>query len=311
MVKTLSDRAPICVVMNAGSGSHRSSADTEQGIRGVLEASGRPHEVVVIDEPSSLESRAVELAARQAREGGVLVAAGGDGTLNTLAQAALDHDCAFGVIALGTFNYFSRAQDLPLEPEKATELVLGTHIRPTQVGLLNGRIFLVNASLGLHPQLLQDREEFKQQYGRRRSMAVIAGLRTILSRRIELALQIELKGESHDLRTTTLVVNNNRLQLEQLGVPEAPAVDEGRLVAVLLPPSGKVALLGLALRGAAGQLGSAKNVERIEFRRMRVKAGRGERRKRMKVAVDGEVLVLQSPLVFEIAPRALRLVAPP
>ena len=41
--------------------------------------------------------------------------------------------------------------------------------------MLNGRAFLVNASVGLYPKLLQDREAFKQQYGRNRVVAMWAG----------------------------------------------------------------------------------------------------------------------------------------
>lgn len=311
MVKISSDSAPVCVLMNAGSGSHRSAGDTERSIRGVLQSSGRPHEVLVVDDPGTLADRGREAAARMAQSGGTLIAAGGDGTLNTLAQAALDHDCAFGVIALGTFNYFSRVQNLPLEPDEATQVALGHHLRETQVGLLNGRIFLVNASLGLHPQVLEDREELKEQYGRRRSVALISAVRTIVSRRTQLSLSVEFGGQMRTLRTTSLVVDNNRLQLEQLGVPEAPAVDEGRLVAVVLPFVSRIALLGLAVRGALGALGGAEKVERFDFRRMTVRLGRGASRRRTKVSVDGEVLTLFSPLVFEVAPRPLRLVAPP
>ena len=49
-----------------------------------------------------------------------------------------------------------------------------------QVGLLNDRPFLVNASLGLYPQLLEDREAFKQKFGRSRLVALWSGLVTLM-----------------------------------------------------------------------------------------------------------------------------------
>ena len=47
-----------------------------------------------------------------------------------------------------------------------------------QVGLVNDRVFLVNASLGLYAKLLEDREAFKAQYGRHRWVAFWSGLLT-------------------------------------------------------------------------------------------------------------------------------------
>ena len=58
--------------------------------------------------------------------------------------------------------------------------MLGATIKLVQVGLVNERAFLVNASLGLYPQLMQDREEYKRQYGRYRPVALWSGLMTLL-----------------------------------------------------------------------------------------------------------------------------------
>ena len=52
--------------------------------------------------------------------------------------------------------------------------------QPVQVGLVNDRVFLVNASLGLYPQLLEDREAWKKRLGRSRLVATGAGLISLL-----------------------------------------------------------------------------------------------------------------------------------
>lgn len=110
-----------------------------------------------------------EQAARQARERrGVLVGVGGDGTLNVVAAAAIRAGAAFSAVPGGTFNYFGRSNGFPETPHAAIQAVLHARLRPVQVGQVNGRIFLVNASFGLYPQLLEDRETVKQQWGRSR-----------------------------------------------------------------------------------------------------------------------------------------------
>src|SRR5690606_8648499 len=86
---------------------------------------------------------------------------------------------------------------------------------PVQVGLVNGRVFLVNASVGLYPDLLEDREVFKQRYGRSRLVAMWSALVTAFGDHRYLDLEMDKEGERAHFRATALFIGNNRLQLEQ------------------------------------------------------------------------------------------------
>jgi diacylglycerol kinase family enzyme len=80
----------------------------------------------------------------------------------------------------GIFNYFSRTYGMPLDTTEATRALLEGMIRPVHVSLHNGCVFLVTVSLGLYPQLLEDREVYKQQFGCHRPVALWAGVVTLL-----------------------------------------------------------------------------------------------------------------------------------
>ena len=298
--------SPLFIVMNTGSGS-RDAAVTEATVRGVLTQAGRRHALWRAHDPRQLPmlaQRAVEQAQQQQ---GVVVAAGGDGTINAVAQVVLKSGCAFGVLPQGTFNYFSRTHGIPLDTAEATSALLHARVRPVQVGLLNDRVFLVNASLGLYPQLLEEREAYKQQFGRHRLVAVEAGVVTLLRAHSPLRLRLEHAGEVRMLRTATLVVGNNPLQLQQLGLPEARAVQQGQLAAIAVRPVGLLAMIGLLLRGALGRLADADHIVNFACDRLTV---RPYGRRRLKVAMDGEVAWLTSPLVFQAAPHSLPLLVP-
>ena len=301
--------APVFIVLNPGSGR----GDTERrrvAVQHVLEEADRQYELFVVDDLRQLPTmaqRAVELAQRQQ---GIVVAAGGDGTINTVAQAVLKSGQPFGVLPQGTFNYFSRTYGIPTDITEATRVTLNGTVRPVQVGLVNDRVFLVNASLGLYPQLLEDREAYKKQFGRSRLVAVWAGLRTILRGYSPLVIQLEHEDKAQVVRTPTLVVDNNVLQLTELGIAEASALQQGQLVAITLQPVGTLAMLGLLLRGALGQLGEAETVLSFAFKRLTVRLRHSYGRRRLKVAMDGEVTWLSMPLVFEVAPTPLLLLVP-
>lgn len=301
--------APLYVVLNAGAGG-RDAAATRALIGRLLAESGRRHRIAVVEPGAGICDAAGRAAHQALAEGGVVVAAGGDGTINAVAQAAHDVGCPMGVLPQGTFNYFSRTHGIPADTEEATRAMLHARAEPVQVGLVNERVFLVNASLGLYPDLLEDREHFKARFGRHRVVALAAALATLLREHRQLRLAIELGGTVRDVRTSTLFVGNNRLQLEQVGIAGQQALERGRVAAVMLKPVGIGAMLGLALRGALGTLGDAERVESFHFQRMTVTPSLPLGTRRVKVAADGEVMWLRTPLEFRVSPRPLYLLKP-
>lgn len=306
----LAPDAPFHIVSNAGSGS-KDAHENRQQIEAILSAARRPHEFILIENPGTLQQVAKQAVDAAVRSGGAVVVAGGDGTINSVVQAVLPTRRPFGIIPQGTFNYSSRAHGIPLDTEEAAKALLTARLKPVQVGLVNDRAFLVNASVGLYPELLQDREEYKKQYGRRRSVALWSGLMTLLREHRQWVVEVEHEQGREHLRTPSIFVGNNALQLEQVGLEEAEDVKRrGRLAAVIVEPVSNAELLWLAVRGMLGQLGEDERVRNFPFRSMTVRLLSGVGRRGIKVAVDGEVFWCQPPVTFEVAPQPLMLLVP-
>ncbi len=309
MPESLPTRSPpLFVVFNRASG-HGDRDEVGPAVEAACRAAGRVCELLPVESPDQLPAIASE-AVRRARDAqGVVVAAGGDGTINCVAQAVLGSGCAFGVLPRGTFNYFARTHGIPADLDGALRVLLTETASPVQVGLLNERVFIVNASLGLYSQSLEDREVWKQQFGRSRLVAAGAVLATILRGHRSLSLTIELHGQPRHVRTPTVFVGNNALQMEQVGLLEARAIDGGSLAGVMLKPVGRWGLLKLLMRGALGRLRDADQIVNFAFQRLTVRPQRFGTR-RVKVATDGEVLWMRLPLRFEVAPHPLMLIRP-
>jgi len=306
---SIGPNSPLFIVLNAGSGN----ADADQTRRIVEEgcaAAGRRQRIFLVDERATVQALAREAVERARAVGGVVVAAGGDGTVNAVAQATLGSGLAFGVLPQGTFNYFSRTHGIPSDTAGALQVLLTERPRPAQVGLLNDRIFLVNASMGLYAELLEDRENYKARYGRSRLIAFFAGLLTVMRGHRSWNLRMAWRGQERDLRTPTLFVGNNPLQLLQVGIEHADAPENGQLAAVALKPVGVLAMPGLLVRGALGRLGGADEVLSFPFESMTVKASRSHGPRRVKVATDGEIAWAEMPLLFRVSPEPLWLVRP-
>jgi diacylglycerol kinase family enzyme len=296
------------IVLNLGSGKEDKDG-VRQAIEQELTQASRRYRFVPVAPGEIVQ--ACQQAARLAKEhGGVVVAVGGDGTINCAAQAALAQDCPLGVVAQGTFNLFARQLGLPLEAADAARFLLRAKPEPVQVGMVNQRVFLVNASVGLYPKLLADREAVKQKLGRRRWIAMLSGLVTLFEWRLQLALDADVDGKVVRLRTPSLFVCNNRLQLERLGIEEEvlAQLGEGRMAAILAKSLGLGTKLRLIVRAVLGKLGDSRELHTFTLRSMNVTTRNA---RKLKVATDGEVQWMQLPLRFTVAPRPLQVMLPP
>ena len=116
--------APLLFLINAAAGSNDADKKREI-IEAALHAGGRRGELRFC-RPSELAAVAHEAAAQAATTRTAVVAVGGDGTLNTVAQAAHAVGCAMGVVPQGTFNYFARTHGIAADPADAVRELLAS-----------------------------------------------------------------------------------------------------------------------------------------------------------------------------------------
>lgn len=299
-------RPPLLFVINAASGRN-DAGGVRAAIEQALSNAGRTYRINLIEDPRRINEVARQAVDEAKTSGAVVVAVGGDGTISAVANAVLGSGCALGILPQGTFNYFGRVHGISQDIEESLQALLNAEPQPVQVGLLNGRLFLVNASVGLYPKLLEDREAFKQQYGRSRLVALWSGLVTLFRQHRKLRITLEQQGRTRKLRTTTLFIGNNALQMEQIGIPLADDIKEGQLAAIAVKPVGAVSMLWLVIRGALGKLGNAENVISFGFKRLVVKPSKLYRARRIKAAIDGETIWVNTPLEFSVSPEPLLL----
>ena len=308
----LDPAAPLQFLINAAAGSSDAQAKREV-IEAALRAAGRRGELLFCS-PAELAAAARQAASQAIAARTAVVAVGGDGSLNTVAQAAHAVGCVMGVVPYGTFNYFARTHGIPTEPTAATRLLFDGIPMPVQVAAINDRVFLVNASLGVYPELLRDREAYKARFGRSRWVAFVAACATLLRAQRRLRLHIEMGGKVRDVQTLTLFVGNNRLQLQQFGAePEdtlAGTPGDGSMAALMLRPIGALSMIGLMLHGAMGRLGEAAGVEGFEFQHMVVRPTLAPGRREVVVAFDGEVARMRSPIDIRVLGKPLYLLMP-
>jgi diacylglycerol kinase family enzyme len=311
-------RAAVHIVVNLRAGAADETARAQIAAHPAL--AGRPLRWHVPRRARELPQVALAAARTAQRNGGVVVAAGGDGTINAVAQAAWSLGVPLGVLAHGTFNFFGRehglAEDTAQAIDEFAQALQRAQLRPVRVGLVNERVFLVNASLGLYPRLLAEREAATRRFGRHRLVVMLAGVASLLQPAGVQRLHVVDRSvggvqSRHDLEVSTLFVGANALQLEQVGLPEADEVARGALAALMLAPQTRWQTLRMVWRALRGRLGDEQALHSLACTRLDVSAAGWRPSARVKVAFDGETAWMRLPLHFAVGEKPLWLVAPP
>ncbi len=236
----------------------------------------------------------------------IVVAGGGDGTINAVASEVVGTNIALGVLPLGTLNHFAKALHLPLNVEEAARVVIAGNAIAVDVGEVNGRIFLNNSSLGLYPSLVRRRDTQQEQLGRGKWAAALWAALTLLRRHAFLRVRLSLNGEGIERRTAIIFIGNNVYQMNGLHVGERERLDAGLLSLYLPHRGGRSGLSMLAIRAIFGCLREAKDFDALSATAIEIET----HDKRLLVATDGEVEAMDAPLRYRIRPCALRVVCP-
>lgn len=85
----------------------------------------------------------------------VVIAAGGDGTINEVIQALAGSETALGVLPTGTVNVWAREMSIPLEEAKAREILVHGQTRRIDLGKVNERYFLLMVGIGFDGEITQ------------------------------------------------------------------------------------------------------------------------------------------------------------
>ena len=112
---------------------------------------------------------------------GAVVAAGGDGTISSVAMALAGGRTPLGVIPMGTLNHFARDLGIPTALADAVRTIVEGHVETVDVGEVNGRTFINNSSIGIYPQLVQYRGAYQKQ-GYRKSIALLRASLDVIRR---------------------------------------------------------------------------------------------------------------------------------
>jgi diacylglycerol kinase family enzyme len=287
----------VVVIVNRSSG--KGAGRDVAALDDALDRAGLEARIVVV------RGRDIAAEAEKAAADGVVVAAGGDGTVSAVAGVAVRAGATLGVLPLGTFNHFARDLGLPLDLTKAATIIRQGTTRTVDAAEVNGRIFVNNLSLGIYPRLVWERHAGQRRGHGKWTALSIALVKTWWSYR-SLTVRLQLDGEPLVRRSPFLFIGNGEYQAEGIELGARPSLESGRLSAYVAPECGRADLLAMPVRALVGRLSPEVKFEAFTAREIAIEPSRS----RIGLALDGEIVVARPPLRCRILPRALRVLAP-
>jgi YegS/Rv2252/BmrU family lipid kinase len=235
-----------------------------------------------------------------------VIVGGGDGTIHTVANVLAGTSVPMGIIPLGTLNHFARDLGIPATIDDALQIIAARHTADVDVGEVNGRIFINNSSVGVYPYIVVDRERARRDKGLGKWTAFLRSLWRVLRRLPLHRLLIRAEGRGAPFRTPCLFVGNNEYQFTLPTPGRRKRLDEGVLCLYVAKAQNRLSLFWLACRALVGAIDVGKDLEILKDSAAEIRS----RRRRLPVALDGEVEILVTPLCYSIRPAALRVFVP-
>lgn len=252
--------------------------------------------------PTERPRHATELARRALDEGcRLVVAIGGDGTMNEVAAALVGTDATLGLVPCGSGNGLGRHLGLPRPGKGAFRALLDGRSRVIDTGLADGHPFFNAAGLGFDAHL-SERFNALSRRGLR-SYAPVA-VRELFSYPLKNYI---VRADERELRTPGFIVaaaNSDQYGNDCFIAPGA-RVDDGLLDLTVITRLTALNALPLAIRLFAGKLDGASGVERLRATRFVI-----ERPEPGPLHTDGEVWPAGAEVEIRVVPASLRVAVP-
>lgn len=288
----------IQVLVNANAGS------VDETVAAATRQAAREHGADVI--ACSSGDKLQQCAQRAVRSGLTSVyAAGGDGTVNTVASALAGSPVALGVLPLGTLNHFAKDVGIPLDIAESMKLVENGRVIEVDMGEVNGRLFINNSGLGLYPDMVHHREAQQRRGWSKWVAAFLASLRALARYRL-LRLRVKVNGVELTRRTPAVFVGNNEYRLDLGLEPKRTSLQDGQLCLYIPNAQHRLGLVLFSLRALFGKPRSSDSLDMILTDEFTIES----RHRYLRVSIDGEVETMATPLRYRIRPRALRVLVP-
>ena len=290
------------ILINQSGGTAKGDDQIGAKVEAALRQAGIGGTVELLD-GAGVAKRAKEAVGARAP---LVIAGGGDGSISAAASEIAGSETVLGILPLGTLNHLARDLDIPFDLAKAAAIIGAGQQRCIDVADINGRVFVNNSALGLYPLMVVDRDAQQKRLGRTKKFAMALAAAHTIARFRHSRVTLCADGDRVPIETPLLLVGNNDYDVALPTAGKRAVLDDGQLCVLVLRKKGRWGLFAAAIRALLGRTRKDDMIRLDAVEELRVESGRSH----LRVSIDGEVELIQSPLTYKIRKGALKVMAP-
>src|SRR6476660_8365894 len=229
------------------------------------------------------------------------VAAGGDGTVNQVANGIAGSNAALGLLPFGTVNVFAMELGLPLYNLKLCwDIINGENVRLIDLPSANGKYFVQLGGVGLDAQVVKETSlALKRSFG---PLSYLISAAQIAARQPP---KLFIESENSSVREGSFVlIGNGRLYGGPFPFFKRAIIDDGLFDVVVFKRLGYLEIIKYLQDVIFSSEIRAPEIEYFQTRRLRITSEQD-----VPLELDGE-LAGSCPVEFQIQKKALRVLAP-
>ncbi len=232
----------------------------------------------------------------------IVVAAGGDGTVNAVVNMVKD-SATIGVLAVGTLNHFAKDSDIPLDINEAVAAIKMGTTKKIDAVLAADRLFVNNASIGVYPYFVRQRDRYAKTIFK--WPAAFVALMYTLIKLPSKKVTLELEDHSLSGNYSVIFAGNNSYGIHATGFTNRKKLDGGTICLYVLKQTTRVGLLTGTVKVLLGNTKALKELHTTLLTKFSVHSKRP-----IWISYDGEVEKLSENVTFVMKPRYLTVITP-
>ena len=251
---------------------------------------------------TSYAGHGYEISKEKSDSKDLIVAVGGDGSLNEIGKALVGSKCALAIVPCGSGNGFARHHKIPLKPKNAVDIINNWNIIKVDTGRVNDETFFGNCGAGFDAHIAR---EFN--FRGKRGFANYVRLVWREFKKFE-EFNVKIKIDGNELEESTMLVNvSNGSQFgNEFYISPNSRTDDGIFELVMLKKFPMKKSVGLGFRFFRKSIQESEYYKVLSFKdevRLDLPAN-------TPIQIDGDATEISNSLKISIVPQSLNLLVP-
>ncbi len=236
----------------------------------------------------------------------IIVACGGDGTINEVASQLVQTKVALGILPMGSGNGLARNLKIPRSLEKALTVIKSHKLIAIDVGSINGRYFFSNTGIGFAANAIAN---FESSRKRRLPTYLKATAQSIWSYRNNTNYTIDVNGKQQVIRPFLIFISNTNVMGYNFSITRKAILNDGFLDVVIIDKLNRWKILYFGLLFLIGMEAAIKEYSYQKIKTATIKVENPEFG--VLVQIDGELKTfIKKELPVDIHRRGLNVIGP-